>query len=297
VPASGHESWIPALGDLRASVQMTDAQASQIETALTQWKAATDSRRENVHSKRQPSDAGMMRASPPVAGFLAECGKVLETDQFVALTGYLKQRRSELKTHREPSRSQFQGTAIDRTVRRMVDQLALTSDQEKQVRAVLQELRASREEPRAHGRSGARPDSAQFGRLHQQLTERLSNVLTPDQQAKFDSLWTKRGKRQNADKDKWQEARINSAVECLQGILQLNESQLARIHDVFAGLSFDAPSGTGRGDGMRRFRGPLRADANLYRKAESGIRTVLSSEQIKRFDAVLQLLPGGPERS
>jgi Spy/CpxP family protein refolding chaperone len=285
------------LGDLRANVQMTDVQASQIETALTQWKAAADSRRENVRSKRPSSETGMMRASPPVAVFLAECGKALETDQFVALTGYLKQRRSELETHGEPGGSQFQGTAIDRTVRRMVDQLALTPDQEKQVRAVLQELRASREEPRTHGRGGARPDSAQFGRRHEQLTERLSHVLTPDQQAKFDSLWTKRGERQNADKDKWQEARINSAVECLQGILQLNESQLARIHDVFTGLSSDAPSGTGRGDGMRRFRGPLRADANLYHKAESGIRTVLSSEQIKRFDAVLQLLPGGPARS
>ncbi len=291
IDSSRLAAWIPTLTDLRTHVQMTDDQAAQIETALTQWKTVAGSRREGIRPEQRPSDGKGGRIFPPAAMFLSESGKVLQTDQFVALVHFLKEKRSEQKTPVAEIRSQFREVGIDRMARRMVSQLALSPDQEKQVRAALQELRASREESRVSDRGGMRPVSAQFGRLHEQLTERLSHVLTPDQRAQFDSLWTKRGERQNVGRDKRQEARIGNAIECLQGILQLSDSQMAQIRQVFAELSVSRLSDTACAGGMGWSSRPLKADANLFRRAESGVRPILSADQIKRFDAVLQLLP------
>lgn len=289
--ASGAAAWIPAVQDLRASVQMTDAQASQIDSALTQWRSAVESRREAMRSGEAPLEAGAARTAPPAALFLAASGKVLQTDQFIALVGYLKQRQTGLKSQMQAARPQFQGNATDRIVRRMVDQLALNPDQEKQVRENLQALWATRKDALAGGQTPTQPDSAQFTRSREQFVASLSKVLTPDQLARFDSLRAKREEKWAAGKDKRQAAGVDNAVGCLQGILQLSESQATQIRQVLAGLSASAPSGTAVGAAMGRFGHTMFPGAHLLMSAQSQIRPILSPDQVRRLDAVLQLLP------
>ena len=289
--ASGASAWIPALKDLRADVQMTDAQALQIDSALTQWRSAVESRRERMRSGDAPLEAGSVRAAPPAALFLATSGKVLQTDQFVALVGYLKQRQAGLKSQMQAARPKLQGNATDRIVRRMVDQLALSPDQEKQVRENLQELWATRKDALADGQAPGPPDTAQFHRSREQFVASLSKVLTPDQLARFDSLRAKREGKWAAGKDKREAAGVDNAVGCLQGILQLSESQATQVRQVLAGLPASAPSGTAADRPMGRFGHPMFPGAHLLLSAQSQIRPILSPDQVRRLDAVLQLLP------
>jgi hypothetical protein len=270
---------------------MTDAQALQIDSALTQWRSAVESRREGMRSGAAPLEAGSLRAAPPAALFLAASGKALQTDQFIALVGYLKQRQAGLKSQMQAARPTFQGNAIDRIVRRMVDQLALSPDQEKQVRDTLQGLWAARKEALAGGQEPAQPDSAQFHRSREQFAGTLSKVLTPDQQARFDSLRAKREGKWAANQDKRQAAGVDNTVGCLQGILQLSESQAAQVRQVLAGLPANAPSGTVAGGPMGRFGHPMFPGAHLLMSAQSQIRPILTPDQVRRLDAVLQLLP------
>ena len=286
---------IPTLGDLRAHVQMTDAQAMSVDAALTQWTAAVAIRRAGNHGRGMGTGNSAGGMFPPAAMFLSECGKILQTDQFVALADYLKGIRSEHRQQIAEVRQQFGGAGADRMVRRLADQLALTPDQEVQVRTIFQELRASRIEAHSGDQGSVFPDSSEFARHREELTARLSSVLTADQLAQFKSLGEKRHKMRDVNRSEWRDKRTADAVQCLQGVLQLSDGQSTQIRQMLLALPVPPPDG-GTALPMRPFRRPMMAGVGQFRRAESQIRTVLSPDQTRRFDAVLQLLPGRPER-
>jgi Spy/CpxP family protein refolding chaperone len=286
---------IPTLADLRAHVQMTDAQTASIDAALMQWRTAVADRRERMHSGERPPDRAAGGMFPPAATFLSESGKTLQTDQFVALANYLKEVQTAHRSQIPEARHQFGGAMGDRMVRRLVDQLALSPDQEKQVRQVLQDLRAAREKAFTGGKDAPTPDSIAFVRAREELMSRLSSVLTPDQLAQFKSLQEKRHQKMEANKGDWKDAKITNGVERIQGILQLSDGQATQIRQILADLPAPQRPDGKRGHPMGGFRGPMMGGGQLL-KAQSQIRAVLSPDQARRFDAVLQLLPGPQDR-
>jgi Spy/CpxP family protein refolding chaperone len=281
---------------------MTDAQAKSIDTALTQWQSAVANRPDGKHRRMKGMDGVAGGIFPPAAKFLSACGEVLQTDQFVALADYLKGIQAEHRSQIREARQPFDGMVADRMVRRLVDQLALTPDQEKQVRAIFQELRESRMAARSSGRDSVISDASEFSRHREELTRRLSSVLTADQLTQFKSLGEKRHNRREANR-KWEadrserrDRRTANAVQCLQGVLQLSDGQSAQIKQMLASLPAPEPPDGGTACPMGPIRRPLMAGAEQFHRAESQIRTVLSPDQVKRLDAVLQLLPGRQER-
>ncbi len=282
--------WIPTIADLRAHVQMTDAQAASVDAALTNWRTAVADLSQRMHDGERPDFKAPGGIFPPVAAFLSEAGKALQTDQFVALAGYLKTIRDQHKTEMGQMRQQAGDMMADRRVRRMVRQLNLSADQEKQVQQILQDFRTARMQAfQAH--PGVPPDSAEVRRVRGELMSRLGSVLTADQLAKFKSFQEKRRHRWNANQDDRRNMAIDHGVAKLQGVLQLSEGQTAQIRQIFASIPPLAPDGCGE-PMMGGFRGGMIPGGGPLLKAQTQIREILSPDQARRFDAVLQLLPG-----
>ncbi|MBI5867513.1 MAG: hypothetical protein HZB43_04365 [candidate division Zixibacteria bacterium] len=280
--------WIPTIADLRSQVQMTDTQAASVDAALTNWRTAVADRGQRMHDGGRPDFKAAGGHFPPVATFLSEAGKTLQADQFVALAGYLKTIRDQHKSEMGQMRQQAGGMMADRMVR----QLDLSPDQEKQVQQILQEFHTARMQAfQAH--PGVPPDSAEVSRVRAELLSRLGSVLTPDQLEKFKSFQEKRQHRWEANKGDRRNTAIDQGVESLQGVLQLSEGQTTQIRQILASIPPPAPHGGG-GPMMGGFRGGMMPWGGPLLKAQSQIREVLSPDQARRFDAVLELLPGRP---
>lgn len=283
--------WIPTITDLRSHVQMTDAQAASVDAALSNWRTDVAARGQRRRDGATPDFKAAGGMFPPAATFLSEAGKYLQTDQFVALAGYLKTVQTQHRPELAEVRRHAGGRMAERMVRRMVDQLALSPEQEKQVQQILQEFRAARMQA-FQGRQGSMPpDTAAISRMRGELLTRLSGVLTPDQLAQFKNFQEKRHERWEANKDDRRNTVISNAVERLRGVLQLSDDQAVQVKEILASIPPPAPDGAG-GPMMGRFNGPKMPGGGPLIKAQSQIRGVLSPDQARRFDAVLQLLPG-----
>ncbi len=82
---------------------------------------------------------------------------------------------------------------VDDHVKKLTKELNLNADQQKQVRSILEDQHKQMESLRSDSSMSKQDRHAKFEEMHQASHQKIRDILTPDQQKKFDTMQEKHG--------------------------------------------------------------------------------------------------------
>jgi Spy/CpxP family protein refolding chaperone len=167
-------------------------------------------------------------------------------------------------------------------------ELDLTVEQTEQIQQFLQEYRNNFDGPPA--------DRAEAGQRRLEMREQmhafLETILTPDQLAQLEELIEARRTERMEQRLERMQARLERHVEFLTNVLLLDESQAAQVTEL-ATAAITAVRELHEGAGGDDFdpeavREQVR---QVHEETIASIRELLNQDQLRRFEALLGLLP------
>jgi hypothetical protein len=318
-----------------ARVKLTAEQRITLQTALDRARATRDERvnhaRRGAWGRRAHGGRpafGPAAGEAPVLVFLEDASKALTPDQFAQLARLLKEERDQWtaersgrhgKDARGPSARRPRGrgegmserrgagagpgarTGFEALVDRAAGYLDLTDAQRERIRSIVDERAVEMRELRSRVDSGATtPEEARDGMraIRNGTRDQIKGVLTAEQWEKADAFRTERvGEQIDARMDRMED-QIQRRGLFLERVLDLAPAQASHVQDL---LKETVPA-------RKEILGGVRAgtlapeDAamrvlDLERSAAAQIGSLLTPEQMVRWEAVKDLLPrGGPGR-
>jgi hypothetical protein len=122
----------PTLADITAGAGLSAAQSQALAPALARWRDQAQTMDRRRDGRRKGSGPGGPGTEPPMHAFLQDAAGSLDTDGFVAVVGYLAQRREahreEMQAMRAERQAQRQGDRLERRALRRDRQRDGTQD-------------------------------------------------------------------------------------------------------------------------------------------------------------------------
>jgi hypothetical protein len=230
---------------------------------------------------------------PPMIRLLEETSSILSSDQFVTLAQFLAGRHAEMRPGSGGPRMALDGTFGRFAARR----LGLTDDQRGQLKpfftAFGEGMRSVRDglEARTLSPEQAR-DRAKELRLA--LEQGVQGVLTPQQRKQVQTFREERRDRQSGRRADAQPRHVDRITGMYVRVLGLEDAQASRVRQIM-GATIPARQAVAE----RRAQGTIEPEDFAYemmtieRGAAEQVRGLLTPDQAKRFDALLDLLPRG----
>lgn len=230
---------------------------------------------------------------PPMIRFLEETSSILSGDQFVTLAQFLAGRRAEMRPGSGGPRAAFDGTFGHLAARR----LGLTNDQRDQLKpyftAFGEGMRSVREDIEAGTLSPEQARDRAKG-LRLALEQGVKGALTPEQWRQVQAFREARRDRQSDRRADAQPQHVDRITGMYVRVLGLEDAQASRVRQVM-GATIPARQAVAE----RRAQGTIEPEDFAYemmtieRGAADQVRGLLTPDQAKRFDALLDLLPRG----
>jgi hypothetical protein len=227
--------------------------------------------------------------------FLARSSSILSPDQFVDLTGFLADRRAAAREQMQARGSRFTGELPPRSVKA----LGLSEKQNKELGAT---LKASgdryRELYQSLNQGSLTPEQArdQAKQIRADLTKQAQSILKPEQWSKVEQFRNRRIAAMTDRRLANLGTNVDTRVNFLDQVLALSADQSARVRQIIEGT---LPQ---RRDLLARVQsGSMDPEDALYdgyqiqKAAGDQIRTLLTADQAKRYDALALLMPPGSE--
>jgi hypothetical protein len=101
----------PTLAELKTGAGLSEAQGKAIEPALSRWweqASSMERRRDGWRAGPGPGPGGARMQEPPMHAFLQDAAANLDTDGFVAVVGYLAERRDAHRAQMRETRTERQ---------------------------------------------------------------------------------------------------------------------------------------------------------------------------------------------
>ena len=285
------------LQDLPADLALTADQSSAIQSAIARMNSARTARWAEHRAKRDRDRLDVSSAAePPFFAFLEDASRILSTDQFVKLTQFLSERRTERV-------SEFARRGIGpegrRGAREHMDrfgrQLGLSPAEGRELRSKLREMGQQLRDLAREVEAGAiTPEAARdrAKQIREDMRASAGEVLSPEQIAKFEQRRNARraeiAERRLADLP----ARLDRRAEFLGRVLSLDATQLSGVRAAF-NESIEAR----RANLEQAKSGAVAPEEAMYqawvteRATADKVRSLLSTEQAVKFDALTKLLP------
>ncbi len=313
-----------------AHVKLTAEQRTTIEAALDRARAARDERvshsRRGSWGRRAHADRpsfGPAAGEPPALVFLEDASKALTPDQFAQLARLLRDERDRWTVERAGGngpedrgpRGRGRGMGGRRgagagpgagggfaaLADRAAGYLDLTDAQREEIRSILDARAVEMREIRSHMASGTTtPEATRDGIRAVRIGTRdqMKSVLTAEQWEKADDFRSKRIGEQIDARMERMEDQLRRRGLFLERVLDLAPAQANRVQDL---LRETIPARKEIMSGVKS--GTLAPEdaamrvLDLERSAAAQIGSLLTPEQMIRWDAVKDLLPrGGPGR-
>lgn len=241
-------------------------------------------------------------AQSPFLTLVSESSAILNTDQFTTFAAYLSARRQQGRPDfgRGEDHKRLGGLGGRMGGRRlegMARELELTADQRDAIQKVFQEhgeqSRAVMEQLRK-GAIDADAARAQIKAIREDMKSDLDFYLTPQQREKAKAM---KAEREAARVDRRIERlgeEMKTRVEFLDGTLALDDAQQSQVAAILQGT---VAARTANLEAVKA--GTLEPEDAAYKTLEiekaaaDQIRPVLNPDQLRRFEALVNLLPRG----
>jgi Spy/CpxP family protein refolding chaperone len=265
------------------------------------WHRGQEARRPRARAHRgdgpargyEPGGGPKEGFEPPMVRFLEKTSSILSGDQFVTLTQFLAGRRAELRPGPDGPRAAFDGTFGRLAARR----LGLTEDQRDQLRPFFTAFGDGMRSVRDGLEAGTlSPEQARdrAKELRLALEQSARGVLTPEQWRQVRAFREERRDRQFDRRTDAQPQHVDRITGMYVRVLGLDDAQASRVRQVM-GATIPARQAVAE----RRAQGTIEPEdfayemMNIERGAAEQVRGLLTPDQAKRFDALLDLLPRG----
>ncbi|MDH3215000.1 MAG: hypothetical protein OEN01_01760 [Candidatus Krumholzibacteria bacterium] len=290
-------STVPALSEIVAAVSLSTTQAGVIETALGDWRQAEANASPRRFAGRDGDFDPERRAERhrPMMDFVAMVAPSLDSGQLKDLAQFLVQ-------HRERHRSRLGGETGERhggfDDGRIAEELGLTVEQREAMTALRKETHDAAREIHQKFRNGnitkAELNQA-LVELHAKARQRLGEILTEEQLARFEEWRRERMKQRIERQLKHLGRRLEERVQWLTKVLGLTDDQSQQVTTVLETSIAE-----------RKTVLELLRDGDITREevhtqmldireaTMEALGQILTEEQAERLDAVRLLQPRGP---
>jgi hypothetical protein len=329
--SKGNASGIAALSidDLPATLNLSAGQRTRLTAALTElrqdrnfigprfgagargrgqdgpghrgqdrrWPRARVHRGEGLARDYRPGGGPKEGFEPPMIRFLERTSSILSGDQFVTLAQFLAGRRAEMRPGSGGPHPAFDGTFGRLAARR----LGLTDNQRDQLKPFLNAFGDGMRSVRDGLEAGTlSPEQARDRAKELRLTleQGVQGALTPQQWRQVQTFREERRDRQSGRRADAQPQHVDRITGMYVRILGLEDTQASRVRQVM-----EATIPARQALAERRAQGTIEPEDFAYemmtieRGAAEQVRGLLTPDQAKRFDALLDLLPRGLQMS
>jgi hypothetical protein len=280
---------VPTFSEIQAAVSLDDEDAALVKSALGEWREA---------AAEDVSDAEPFARPRPAMDFVAAVAPSFDNAQLEDLVAFLVAYR---ESHMRGQRSDGQGDRDRDRLRihdRLKELLGLSANQTAAMQALHQETRARARELHQAFRQGSITEEQMDERmqaLHAAQREKLAEILTADQLAKFDALREEHRARRIERRAERVELRTERHAQWLGVVLGLSDAQKAQVQTALSSLADKQTAllESARGGDVERaeVRLQMRAEREACSKA---LDDILTDEQSARWRIVRQLHPRGP---
>lgn len=299
-----------SLEELPVSLELAAEQSVAMREAIAQLN--TDSQRLHEEFRRgrtmgERRSARGVRPESPVQTFLATSSKTLSTDQFLILCDHLASQRAERHRDRirrreghrvESARSENRRGHHDKgRFSRVSHKLGLSPEQVRQLHEVCKEYRERSGALFASVASGtltADAGAAQATKFAQSKRADLWTILTSEQLTKLDEGKQGRIVHGVDRRLKALDTQLTRRAEFLARVLLLSEDQARQAEQILlTSIPERERNLIGVRDGTIDSQVAALKGIELEQQVLAELRSILTEDQLKRLDAIRDLVPGG----
>ena len=273
-PGMHHDNGIFAV------LNVTEEQKTQIHDLI---KAKMEEMRPKERPQQRPSKEERQAKRE-------EMRKAIEQEILKVLTPEQQSKFTLLKTQLENGKMPVE--LIDYRIAKLDEKLNLTDEQKNQLKALdtwdklVQARNARRENPdEARGK---------MKDVFQEHEQQILSILTPDQKVIFEQMKAERRKNAKGKMQRFRQRHAEQRFQHLVEALHLDESQQAKLQEIFTSLKQDRP------DNFQDLSPEERHQLMQQRMDEldAQIKSILTPEQIELFEALKaeRGRKGGPRR-
>ena len=292
---------IPALAELNSRLNLTPEQNTQMEKILADWRADAGERMTKRAERRAAHRAGEKGAKEmarpmdaPGFDHLADAAAVLDNDQLATFATFITERREARRADRK---GQADETSMGPMARQMARHMGVSSEEMKQVRSVHRESADRMRD--LHTQYAASSISAEALRdglraIRLDTEGRMKSTLG---ETDFNRLHERRAAMKEKALDRRAEnleLRATKQAERLGRALRLDEAGMARLAGA---MEQTLPARRQLIEQMSKEETApedvVYQGIQIEKNASAAIRSVLSPEEVVRFDSLKKLLPAG----
>jgi hypothetical protein len=306
------------LGDIESKIDLSSEQKTAIGGALDRLNAA----RKETWGRRGERDADRAKQDPPVIVFLESASKTLDPDQFRQLAILMKEKRDANRGEMAGRRATRGPDARAERPRgrgamgrrhggmgmgpgsgmmgnlgpRLGKELDLSAEQRQEIRPILQQMSEKMRSVQDQVASGAitrEQARERIGEIRTETMDKGKKILTAEQWEKFQKIRGERVGEMAGHRLDRLEPDLERRAEFLNRVLGLSDTQREEVRTLVLGT---APARTEILNGLKS--GAIEPEdaagriATIEETLAGQISSLLSPDQLERWHAVRDLLPG-----
>ncbi len=274
----------PTFSDINHALELDDADAAVVKSALAQWKRGASAHTEGARNFAGPR---------PEMEFIATVTPSLDDEQLSSLVTLLLARREANREQMRGHRREMRGGDH---MQQITAELGLSDAQQNQLGALRKDTFAKAAAQRKSFAGGGVDEDrlrAALQRIRENARARTEAILTGEQLKKFDTMREERFEKRMGRRVERAEDRIDNRLAWLVRTLELNDAQAAQVKTALGTLG-DAQttvlkgvqSGTLTRDQAHE---QMRSAHDTFAETLKG---VLNAEQTRRMELLRPLVPG-----